>query len=218
MPDSLDSRLLAFWQPIWPVGAAVPPLNPLLARYDEPHRFYHNARHIRECLAQLAAVLPIDRWQINQSLPLALFYHDAIYDPRAADNEARSAELAQIHLQSLVPPATLQDIVRLILATDHKRPPTVPDESTMIDIDLSILGQEPALFEEYEAAIRHEYSHVSVEAFRKGRSAVLRNFLARPKIYSTEFFHRQYESTARVNLSNSLDRLAAPLPHNSPVS
>lgn len=66
-------------------------IDDLRRRYAEPGRAYHNWRHIEELLAQFDA----HAGQIEHPLAFrfAILFHDAIYDPRAADNEARSAAL-----------------------------------------------------------------------------------------------------------------------------
>jgi predicted metal-dependent HD superfamily phosphohydrolase len=82
----------------------------------------------------------------------------------------------------------------------------------MVDIDLSILGAAPPRFDEYERQIRREYDWVTPEAFAAGRISVLEGFLARPPIFTTEFFHGQFEQQARANLARSISRLASHLP------
>ena len=64
----------------------------VLARYAEPQRWYHTLRHLDECFDRLERV----RSTVERpgELDLALWYHDAVYDPLANDNEARSADLA----------------------------------------------------------------------------------------------------------------------------
>ena len=84
----------------------------------------------------------------------------------------------------------------------------------MIDIDLSILGQPPDRFDAYETEIRTEYAPVIEErgtaAFNSGRAGILRRFLDRPAIYSTEHFRARYERAARANLQRSIERLESP--------
>lgn len=81
------------WQQTWShLGDAPPPglIEELLAAYGEPHRAYHTVQHLTECFAHLDSSPrgPRD----PASVELALWFHDAIYDTKAADNEARSAE------------------------------------------------------------------------------------------------------------------------------
>ena len=63
--------------------------------YDEPQRFYHNQNHLNE-LISLINFLKTKK-MINDKdigkLYLISFFHDAIYNPKATDNEEKSAEL-----------------------------------------------------------------------------------------------------------------------------
>ena len=99
------------------------------------------------------------------------------------------------------------EVRRLILTTRHAETPTDADAMLIVDIDLSILGQPWARFEEYERGIRREYAHVSDEAFRAGRAKVLRGFLGRPRIYSTDWYQERLEERARENLRRSIGAL-----------
>jgi predicted metal-dependent HD superfamily phosphohydrolase len=101
----------------------------------------------------------------------------------------------------------IKQVEELILATKHVAPPATPDAQFLVDIDLSILGQRPSAFDEFERAIREEYRHVDEPSFRAGRSEILRRFLDRPFIYFTHVFRRRYEQQARSNLNRSLERL-----------
>ena len=73
-------------------------------------------------------------------------------------------------------------------------------------IDLAILGASTEAFDVYEAAIRSEYGWVAESAFRERRRDIMRGFLERERIYSTDHFHRQLEEAARRNLRRSLAR------------
>ena len=61
---------------------------------------------------------------------------------------------------------------------------------------------------ESDAQIRAEYAHVPDEEFRQGRQRVLSGFLARPRLYNTEYFHSMFEAQARKNLQRAMARLA----------
>jgi predicted metal-dependent HD superfamily phosphohydrolase len=75
-------------------------------------------------------------------------------------------------------------------------------------VDLSILGQSEARFAEYESQIRSEYAWVAQEVFNTKRAEILRCFLARRRLYSTDHFFDRYEVQARQNLAQSIRTLS----------
>ncbi|WP_414430233.1 N-methyl-D-aspartate receptor NMDAR2C subunit [Alcanivorax sp. IL3] len=181
----------------------------LATRYNEPHRHYHTLDHVAACLGWLGW---LDHYrhlaEDPPCLELALWAHDVIYDPRASDNEARSADwFAQQFAVSDLTNSQRARVHELILATIHPHPPTDPDMALLQDIDLSILGADAELYDRYEGWIRQEYDFVPEEAFRKGRSAVLRSFLDQRVIYHTAELREKLELPARENLSSALKNL-----------
>ena len=183
-------------------------LKDLLGRYAEPHRAYHTAQHLEECCDHFSRARRFA--QDPGAIQLALWFHDAIYDTRSAQNEDQSAAWAARVLAEAGAPGPLQAFVRsMILATKHNAAPDSPDAGLMVDIDLSILGSSVPRFDEYEEQVRREFAWVPEDAFRTARSRILGEFLARPRIYSSEFFHGLLEAQARSNLQRSLGRLGA---------
>ncbi len=176
--------------------------------YSEPSRSYHNAQHICDCLEQLDLASHLSSHA--EEVELALWFHDAIYDSRAKDNEERSGNWARAALQQQgVSDEIVQRIVEMILATRHTNEPTTHDGKLIVDIDLSILGRAPDVFARYDSQIREEYSWVPAEQYQAGRSAILESFLNRTAIYSTDFFRERYEAQARHNLQEALAELSA---------
>jgi predicted metal-dependent HD superfamily phosphohydrolase len=137
---------------------------------------------------------------------LALWFHDAEYDPQRRDNEERSAEWARASvLAAGCAPEVAQRVADLVLATrTHTVAGDDADAALLLDIDLAILAAAPGRFADYERQIRLEYAHVPDDAFRTGRAKVLRGFLQRERIYRTEPFHAALEARARANLAASL--------------
>src|SRR5437762_2672828 len=65
----------------------------LVAAYTGPGRFYHNLDHLADVLATVGALGGQAR--DLAAVRFAAWFHDAVYDPRAADNEERSAAWAE---------------------------------------------------------------------------------------------------------------------------
>jgi predicted metal-dependent HD superfamily phosphohydrolase len=187
-------------------GDPQPLADAVLAAWAEPARRYHTLDHLRDCLAELDRS-PADGADRDR-VEAALWFHDAIYDSRAADNEARSAEWARRALAELgIPAAVGDDVSRLVKLTDHAGPAPDPASRLLCDIDLAILGREPEAFDTYDRHIREEYAWVSEPAFRAARAAVLAGLLSRSPLYQTEHFRGRYETAARRNLSRALERI-----------
>jgi predicted metal-dependent HD superfamily phosphohydrolase len=198
------------WQTLWASlgarGDAEPWHQRLLAAYAEPQRHYHNRQHLEECLAELANADV--KSESRRLIGTALWFHDAVYDPRSATNEEDSAQLADKCLTGAgVALETVEAIQRLVLATRTHESDGRPDAALLLDIDLAILGQALTRFWQYEDAIRAEYAWVPLEIFRVKRAEILHKFLQRPFLYQTESFQTRYETAARANLAAAIARL-----------
>ncbi len=190
------------WQRAWAaLGLSAPEglMQQLMYAWAEPQRHYHSLQHLRECLALLEPAL--DLAQRPGEVELALWFHDAVYDPQGKGNEARSADWAVEALAQAGAGSEVQERVRaLIMATCHDAVPVDDDARLLVDIDLAILGADPARFAEYDAQVREEYRWVPDPIYRAKRKEVLAGFLARPVIYGTERFRERFEVRARENL------------------
>jgi predicted metal-dependent HD superfamily phosphohydrolase len=171
----------------------------LMVVYEQPHRHYHSLQHLQECIVHFETAMGLANHP--SEVEMALWFHDAIYDPHAKDNEQRSADWAVAELtRQGVGAASAQRVHALIMATCHRATPSDPDQQLLVDIDLSILGASPARFAEYDAQVRAEYDWVETGVYQTKRKTVLKGFLDRPTIYSTAFFRERYEQQARANL------------------
>lgn len=186
-------------------------LNRIRDLHSGPDRGYHGWSHPLALLELWEQVR--DRLDDALAVRCAILLHDAIYEPRAKDNEACSAMLAAELLDGVVPPSTLARTVRLIEATaKHAIPPHLPDDeradmAMFLDMDLAILAASEAAFDAYEAGVRHEYREVPEAAFRAGRAAILEGFLARDALYMSPWGREAFEAKARANLVRSIRRL-----------
>lgn len=201
----------AQWDELWQaLGVPAPALefDALSARFAEPHRHYHTAQHIQECLTHFERARSL--CEHPAEVELALWFHDAIYAPRAKDNEAQSAAWAVRVMRSAGLAHDAQSRVHaLIMATCHNALPDTQDAKVLVDIDLAILGADAARFDEYEHQVRSEYGWVPAFLFRRTRRKILAGFLARASIYSTAHFQSLLEKKARENLARSLFKLNA---------
>lgn len=220
--ESLTRALLSRWPGPEQAGAD------LVRRYEEPHRRYHTTAHLAEVLDQVDALAA--EADDAEAVRLAAWFHDAIYDPSADDNEERSAALAERVLTEIGrSPGTVAEVARLVRLTATHDPAHGPADAdrnradrngtarnradrngaVLCDADLAILAAEPARYAAYAAAVREEYAAVPDEAFRRGRAAVLRRLLDLPALFHTAAGRERWEETARHNLRAELMLLEA---------
>ncbi|MBM3734722.1 MAG: N-methyl-D-aspartate receptor NMDAR2C subunit [Acidobacteria bacterium] len=200
---ALRDDWLALWRSLDASGDPEEVFRDLESRYSEPGRAYHGLVHIAHCLGELRGY-PAGS-EDTTAVEFALWFHDAVYDSRAGDNEERSAALArQAALEAGLPAGFANQVTALILATKHSAEPDSPEARLLTDIDLSILGQPDAVFDNYARGIRQEYAWVPFQDFAQGRRRVLEAFAARNTIFSTPFFRAKYEQIARANLARSI--------------
>ena len=173
--------------------------------YGEPSRAYHNMHHIGDCLLRFDehAHLADDRVAVE----LAIWFHDMVYDTRAADNEERSAVMAAEFLSATPLGTVVADLIR---ATKHDTPPPTRDAGLLCDIDLGILGRKPVEYDAYARAIREEYAWVPFPQYAEARTRVLEGFLTRPSIFVLGELEERFGKQARENLGREIRGLAQP--------
>ena len=191
--------------------------------YSEPQRAYHTLQHLEECLQHLDNYLLLHPSSNDSNdalddaldyplIEIALWYHDAVYQPTAQHNERNSAQWAVDFLgHSGVHTTVCTQVDGLIMATCHQQEQQQNanhNQQLLVDIDLAILGTNRERFQEYEQQIREEYQWVPHFIYRKKRRAVLQSFLTLPRIYNTPWFYTQFEQQARKNLTFSIYNLS----------
>ncbi len=210
------SDLFQSWRETLPQSASIAAVSrtgeELLTRWGEPHRHYHTIDH-------LAAVLLLvdDHSDIAQDVTavrLAAWFHDAIYDPHRLDNEEASALWAERALPELdVPRARVAEIARLIrLTASHDPLPGDRNGELLTDADLAILAAPEPTYDAYARGVRREYAYLPDQVFGAGRSAVLSNLLALPRLFHTPVLRDRWERPARDNLARELSGFASTLP------
>ena len=185
----------------------------LLEEYDDPHRRYHDRRHLAEVLDHVETLLGEHHLTgpERDAVVLAAWFHDAVYDGRPGDVE-RSAGLAERSLtEAGLPAGLVGEVVRLVRLTLHHRP--AEDDATgqvLCDADLAILAADPERYAEYVADVRQEYAHLDDETFTEGRAEILRALLAKPRLFHTVSGRRRWEDAARANVTRELNAPGRP--------
>lgn len=174
--------------------------------YNDSHRHYHNLAHIFNFLEIFDAFA--DRVQNNVLFEIAIWYHDVIYEAKKKDNELQSALLAEKLFKDYLNPENLWFVNQLIMSTAGHAPRMLhEDVHFFLDFDLAVLATDEKTYEWYSSAIWEEYKIAYPWLlYKMGRKKVLKNFLARDKIYFSAFFLENYEKKARQNIQLELNR------------
>ena len=172
----------------------------IVKNYSNPNRFYHNLEHINQVLEVIQTLK--SQTKNLETVQLAAWFHDVVYDTRAKDNEEKSAEYAIKVLSSLsIPSNVIKNVKKLILQTkNHQFLANDFDAQVFLDADLAILGSSVSEYGKYTKAIRQEYIWVPEAEYLLARKQILQNFLQRENIYLTEFMQQTKEKIARNNL------------------
>lgn len=203
----------------------------VMSRWEEVHRHYHTVEHLTRCLMWMdawhadcsnqrlleiinpkstAPILPVTYFA---SVVMALFYHDAIYDVHAKDNEEQSAQLA---LRELTPSGDgimigkiMEGIYNLIDITKHNgRKPISLQEKLIIDADLSSFGGSAEEYKTNSKNIRKEYLWVDLDTFQKNRLAFLEKlYKSKEPLFHTDFARRSLNATAMLNIGAEITQL-----------
>jgi predicted metal-dependent HD superfamily phosphohydrolase len=172
-------------------------LTELQAAYGDPARHYHTGKHIAAMLDGARALDFKDR----DAARLAIFFHDAIYDPARGDNERRSADLLKRKLSGILPADRIGRAAAMIEATAGHQATGDPDTDLVLDLDMAILGQPWPVYEAYAQGVRAEYlPHIGEAAWRQGRIGLFIDpTLARDNLFITSRF-KSLAPQARKNL------------------
>lgn len=176
----------------------------LMNSYCSKSRHYHDLTHI-EHMMDLASDV-VDQIHDEPAFYFAIWFHDVI-QVMGRDSEALSAEYAMKQLSKLKAPKSFTDRVQaLILSTKHGKQLDLSDDAALlVDIDLAILGSQSEAYSQYAVNCRKEYK-IPNAIYRRGRNAVLRDFLSLKHIFHTDIFRNRFEQQARLNLMKELSQ------------
>jgi len=198
------SDLCRFWPERLPDSVR----DKLEAAYADAGRGYHDRLHLAEVLGNVEELMSGDDPD-REAVLVAAWFHDAVYEGRD-DDEERSARLAEEELGGIAADLA-EEVARLVRLTRTHRPAD-DDRAGMVlcDADLAILASEEDRYAAYVRGVRSEYAHVSDADFAAGRSAVLRDLLAKPTLFHLPAARDRWEERARRNVRRELAELTTP--------
>ena len=170
--------------------------------YNEPHRYYHNGKHIDFVLSRFDEV----RRQLENpdAVELALWFHDAIYQIGADDNESASADLFIREAAGQLAQPLIDRVEFLIMATHHTagRPPlSDSDACYLVDIDLASFGLPWSRFKADGAKLRLEAQQKSEAEFKAGILGLIDHLMGEGKhFYLTEYARENWQPQALANI------------------
>lgn len=177
-------------------------------KYSESHRHYHNIRHVNSILRMLREYRGKN---VNPALIVAAWFHDLCYDPRATDNELKSAEMCFDYLTSIgMHNDFICEVDDLIYSTvTHEArdglTASVDDQKLFIDLDMAILGTRREKYDNYvDSILKENFVFFSMNEVRDGRANFLRKMLAREELYFTPEVKARYETRAFENMEREL--------------
>jgi len=152
-------------------------LENVAAGWCERQRYWHGPGHLRTLLGAVEAQCTGEEREILQ---LAALYHDAVYDPRAGDNEEASAELLLEHAAKPEGRVAVK-AAEIIAASKWSEPPSTPLVEKFFAFDTYQLSEDCPLSERalYEQAIFREYQFAGLEIYRRKRREFLEGWARR---------------------------------------
>jgi predicted metal-dependent HD superfamily phosphohydrolase len=180
------------------------------ACYSTPFRHYHTLEHIHTMLKRAQMVQQMVDCKLSNEIYVAILFHDAVYDLRAApeQNEIASSFLAQRLMPECMDGAvSYAKVAGLIMATAHQTDLCgMSHELQLIaDIDMGGFGSDSATFLRDNENVAKEYETVfDSDSVRQGRLDFLRRLKEKKRIFYTRFFS---DDMAHINIDLAIHNL-----------
>lgn len=162
--------------------AAVKTAN-VMEKWQEPHRYFHTLEHLDYILSSIENLKDINQWDEFwvDSLTIAAYYHDIVYDPRSKFNEEQSAAFFMEHL-GYIKGDEVERIVRtvysIIIESDISKKPLTGISQAFRKLDTySIYDASLVELIVYEDKIFKEYQFYSYDKYKEGRIKLLQELL-----------------------------------------
>ncbi len=149
----------------------------LASRWSERHRYWHGPAHLQALIEEISST---ESGRTKEVLLLTALYHDAVCDPKAADNEEQSTQLLLRHA-SIPENDVIAEAVSAIRASQWNSELTSPLQKRFFELDTHQLSDLCPLGERlrYELAIFREYQWAAWPTYRQKRSEFLKTWAER---------------------------------------
>jgi len=153
------------------IGVKTDDLKLINDAYHQPHRYYHNWKHILKMIeiAEKKAIL-------DDSLFLAIVFHDIVYNPKNNDNEEKSVDCFLYAVPSSIP--NRQSICDAIISTKEHKWQYQRLGHDLILLDLEIFNSSFDDLVQFEKDIFKEYQFVDWKIYKEKRMKILERFNA----------------------------------------
>lgn len=194
--------------------------------YNTYGRFYHNSRHITDCIESYKKLIidqSVDLLYRNE-LFIAILFHDIIYNVKSplGENEQKSADFClgvgpgfwESHMDD-VSSIDWKIVEQIIMSTVHSGGNIdLLEARYMINIDLMSISTSHHA--SHATSIRNEYIQAyTPNEYTIGRQQFLKNFIGRDKIYYpldnkiNDLIFDVLKTQAKINLSSELSSIEA---------
>lgn len=133
----------------------------------EPHRHYHTEKHLAFLIGKIehSPAMGTDR----DKLLLTAFFHDAVYDPTAHDNEEKSVAM----LREISQHAVVEEVAEMIMDTKTHQPRTALSRQ-FVEWDMAVVTESGfAQLLAWEHGVFQEFRFVDYSIYKAGRLALL---------------------------------------------
>lgn len=176
----------------------------LFARMNDFRLHYHTPIHILS-IFDFAREHKIS---LQHHETLAIWFHDAIYEPTNKNNEERSTDFMIALVSEYIPYEKYSAAANIIEDTArHLEPLQYNSSDLVLDLDISNFACDCVEHLTANEAIRREFSQYSDLEFLKGRLDFLQKFLAKGFIYRTPIFKEKFETKAITNIQEDIEEI-----------
>jgi pantetheine-phosphate adenylyltransferase len=140
----------------------------IISRWQEPHRFYHTEAHLQSLITGIEALFESHRITPQQKdvLLMTAFFHDAVYDPMAQDNEEQSAAL----FSRMAPSSSDSDLIKQFILDTKTHQPTSALSALFSDLDMAIVTKSDFVtLLTWEKGIAREYQFLDYSLYKQHR-------------------------------------------------